>query len=255
MTRSISFFPQTCHRVSFWFGAIVCLIACSGISTTPAAAISISDPTSLPFANTIGIGIDFSIDSRNLDTVGTVGSYEFMAKLQYSIIDEFGLYIKGGLFSTETFGGKRSDFGPGFALGAKGFFVDWEDPDLRVGVDLQVFFGQADHSSDNRPMGRSVDEDIAWVEYAITPVVSWRAYDPLVLYTGLQLSQIDVDYDLDTYNWQAGTTIKQSFDSDEDQMLGLFWGVSYNMMETLQLFGEMRALSEISGSFGLNFSF
>ncbi|GEM_PF-4965309 len=226
------------------------LLAPSGIY-----ALSISDPTALPFANTLGLGVDFTIDSRKLDDLGTVGTYELMAKVHYSLMDEVGLYVKGGLFRTETYSGKTSDFGPAFAIGVKGYFIDWEDPDLRVGADIQVMFGKADHSSDSRALGRSTDEEISWIEYAITPVVSWLAYDPLVLYTGLQLSQVKTDYDIETYNWLSGTTIKQSYDSNEDQMLGLFWGVTYNVMDTFQIFGEMRALSEISGSFGMNFHF
>ena len=254
MSRSHKHFTTILRYLSSATAGIVGLVAALLLPGS-SLAFSISDPTSLPFANTLGIGVDFSIDSRKLDDVGTVGTYEIMAKIHYSLMDEFGLYVKGGLFKTETYSGKSSDFGPGIAIGAKGYFVDWEDPDLRVGVDVQVLFGKADHTSNSRALGRSVDEEISWIEYAITPVVSWRAYDPLVLYTGVQISQIDVDYDLDSYNWLTGTTIKQSFDSSEDQMFGLFWGVSYNVMDSLQLFGEMRALSEISGSFGLNFNF
>jgi hypothetical protein len=99
------------------------------------------------------------------------------------------------------------------------------------------------------------EETITWMEYQATGLLSWRAYSPLNLYTGVQLSIVDLDYDTRKFFWASDTLIKESVHADQSQSIALMWGIDYQLIEQVQLFAELRAMSEISAAFGFQFTF
>jgi hypothetical protein len=174
--------------------------------------------------------------------------------VDYSILNRLGVYLKAGLFQTETHAGKDSDWGLGVGIGLRGCIVEFQQGNIRIGVDGQVFRSQTDYNSQSVNQGVSTEEDITWTEYQLSVMVSWRAYHPVCLYTGVELSMIDVEYDVSTYHWQTNMVTEDYFDAEADQIIALVWGVTYQIADNVHLYGELSALSELSASIGFNFT-
>ena len=93
------------------------------------------------------------------------------------------------------------------------------------------------------------------MEYQVSAVISWRAYAPLHMYTGIQFSKLDADFDVEIYRWDTQTIESTSYDAGEDKMIALLWGVTYQLAEKVQLYGELRAFSELNAVVGFHFAF
>lgn len=224
---------------------------------TPASiqALTVGDPTDIPSMNRLSTGVEFEYDRREMDYGDTSLSSRVLGKVGYTIYHDFGIYMKAGLFRTETFYGTNSDWGLGIGFGLNGKVLDFMDGKIQLGLDGHIFRAQTDHSTQNRLESESIDEEITWTEYEFSAVLSWRAYTPLYLYTGIQFSKINADYDLAYYNWDTEEELSESFKKEEDMPVALLWGVTYHIMDQVGLFAELKALSDISATIGLNLNF
>ena len=213
------------------------------------------DPTLLPLMNAFGLGVVFDYDRREMDTEDTVSSNRILGQLYYSVTDNLGVYAKCGLFRTETFYGEDSNWGIGIGLGVHAKVASFQDGRIQLGIDGQIFRSQVDYNDEDRVQAETLSEDITWMEYQCSGVISWRAYVPVYLYTGVQFSKITSDYDLNYYNWNSHVETKFSFDKQEKTPVALLWGVDYEIADMIHVYGELKALSEISGAIGLSMHF
>jgi opacity protein-like surface antigen len=223
-----------------------------------ARCMSVSDSASLPFMFSFGAGADFDWTQRKFDydstSSQTINSLRILGSVNYSFSDQFGAYAKIGLQQADTLNGQSSDWGPGVGLGVRGYAAEFMDGDIRLGFDAQIYRAEMDFSRLDKPLRYSYDENIVWMEYQASALLSWRAYSPLNLYTGVQFSFVDLDHDIRKLFWASDTVVKDSIHGDESQFFALMWGVDYQLIEKVQLFAELRAMSEISAAFGFQFT-
>ena len=218
-------------------------------------SLGVSDPTFRLESNSFGVGAEFNFNQRELDNEETVVSPSILGSIDYSILNRLGIYIKAGLFQTDTHRGYDSDWGLGVGLGLRGCIAEFQQGNIRIGLDGQVFRSQTDYSDQSVSRGEGIEEDITWTEYQMSAIVSWRAYHPVYLYTGVQFSMIDVEYEISIFNWNTHTKTEEDITAGEDQMFSLLWGLTYEIADKVHLYGELRALSELSAAVGFNFTF
>lgn len=222
-------------------------------------AITVSDPASLPFAYSFGLGADFEYVLREMDVEEAndrdFNSSRIMGNVSYAIHDQVAFYVKAGLMQCETLSNDNADWGFGMGIGVKGYPFEFQNGDIRIGIDAQLLRAETDFTSVNRAEEFTYDENITWLEYQLTGVFSWRAYMPLTLYTGIQLSGVKLKFDTEKYYFSSSNVFRETIDADQDQMLALLWGVEYQIYDQAQLFAELRAMSEITGAFGFRFTF
>jgi hypothetical protein len=242
------------NRVLMSMVLIMITILGSGVS-----AITVYDPNSLPYANTFGTGMEFDWTQRKFDfengRTQTIDALRILANINYSIVDQFGIYVKSGLFQVDTLEGERANWSFGIGIGARGWIAEFQNGDVRIGLDGQIFRSQLDYSSFTIEDHYNYDEDITWTEYQLSGVVSWRAYTPLNLYTGVQISAATIDYETRKYYWLTDEIVREKISADQDQEIALLWGITYEITENIHAYGELRALSEVSGAFGLQIYF
>ncbi len=219
------------------------------------SAITTGDPTSLPNQFILGIGGEFEVNTREMDNETNIKSSRILGRINYSILNDLGVYAKIGLFQTENHLGDSSDWGLGVGFGVRGYFAEFQKGNIRIGGDAQIFSSKVNSSYQQFNEGVTYDESITWTEYQASVVISWRAYAPLHVTTGIQFSKIDLEYDIDKFDWQHQWIIEESRDLHEDQNIALLWGCTYNLVENVQLYAELQALSGLSGSVGFHFYF
>ncbi|MBN1355015.1 hypothetical protein JXA40_01980 [bacterium] len=241
-------------RSKIFFSAVV-LSLVAVMSPFTCMASGIADPTLRPGSNSLGLGAEFNFMQRTLDNEETVISASILGSLNYSILNRLGIFIKAGLFQTDTHDGYDSDWGLGVGMGFRGCIAEFQQGNIRIGLDGQAFRSQTDYSDQSVSRGTSTQEDITWTEYQASAIVSWQAYRPVILYTGIQFSGVDVEYEVSIYHWSSQTRTEEIYDVREDQNFSLLWGITYEIAEKVHLYGELKALSELSASLGFNFTF
>ncbi len=220
-----------------------------------AHAMTTGDPTSLPPAGSFGFGATVDYSSREMDTGVDQKLVTILAGVDYSVTNRLGIYMKGGLFQTESFSGSNSDWGLGVGVGLRGYFLSFRNDSVRMGFDARVFRGQVEKLYQNRSERFNYEQEITVSEYQLSAILSWRAYSPLNLYTGVQLSMTDVEFDTAFYPWDDMEIDDESESADQDHPFALLWGITYDFSENVRLYGEFRAGNEISAAAGFSFAF
>jgi hypothetical protein len=231
---------------------IISVLMIAGFLFIPeTSAVYISDPCALFPAMTIGFGGGFELGEVELDDGRVVDNSRILAEAKYSVIDQMGIFLKAGLFRTESFLGDNTDWGLGVSLGLRSYLFQFQGGRIRIGLDGQIFRAQTNFSEQLFSSSLSRDEDVTWTEYQISALVSWRAYDPISLYTGVQLYIIDAEYDVSIYHWLDGTREKSTLNTSQDQPVSLILGFNYTMLEKVELYAELKTHKELSLAAGL----
>lgn len=216
--------------------AALLLVALAGLAAPrPAAAGLIGDPTLTTGAGRFGFGaeLDFILDRDiEFDRGGDVNldTNRFFVSGSYGFLQGLDGFVKLGLFNGEL-EDVDVDTGLGFGVGARGSF--FQQGPWRFGGLFQILYFTSE--LDTGP-------DIDWIEVDLAGAVSYRALGQIVPYGGLKFSLIDGEVD-------------PGADFEQDNLIGLFGGVSVALTPQISVGAELRLLDETAlGIYG-RFSF
>lgn len=206
------------------------LLATVAAVTLPGAAEAgfIGDPT---FTNGTGRfsltgEIDFVMD-RDLDFDGggraDLESPRLFANAGYGFGPSVDGFVKLGFFGGELDAGGTEDIDTslGVGFGVKGAFVDRGE--LRVGALGQVLYYQSELETSGA--------DIDWIEIDVALAISFRGLGQIAPYAGIKLGLIDGDIEGDA-------------DFEQDDIFGLFGGLTFAVSPQVSLGAEVRLVDE-----------
>lgn len=220
--------PDRLLRLRLAAGLVAALLGAAALVVVPrpAAAGFIGDPTFTNGAGRFSVTGDLDIvTDRDIDFDGggkvDLESTRLFATAGYGFASNVDGFVKLGLFSGEI---DNADLDTGLALGfgVKGAFVDRGE--IRLGALGQVLYFQSE-------IDDAAGADVDWLEVDVALAASFRGLGQIVPYAGLDLSLIDGE-------------VEPGNDFEQDDILGLFGGVTFAVSPQVSLGAELRIIGE-----------
>lgn len=200
----------------------------------------------------LGTGISFwtkKLESDDLDGSENVDSTRLLLTPTYSIVKQCDVFLRLGLVDSEfEINDVDIDTDMAIAYGGGVKFTFFEEKKFRVGAVIQLLMWSAD--DEVTVAGNDLDVEIDSLELDIAIGTNVAIDDRLSFYGGFMLGKDDADLEISLSGYGSET-----FDAEEDSIIGLFGGLTYDITEMFGVGLEARLITETSITFMGNFSF
>jgi len=221
-------------------GVLVLLVATGFALPDAASAARLGDPTSVAAPTRFTLGVEYEFLERDVEfdspllgaSEAELESQRVLVRGAYGIAPNLEVFARLGGAEAETNTPRvNGDFGLAFGGGVKG--VIFRGPNWAVGAVGQFLYYQSENGG-----------DVEVLEFDLASGVSF-ALGPVTPYAGLVLQVTQGEL----------TTAGQSRDFDQDNLIGVFFGMNYVAQPNISLGFEAHLIHETAVSLALEVRF